>query len=121
MIIRRGGTLCLQKTLQQAPRCFGVTPRLQDLIKDIAVLIDRPPKPVLFPSDADDDLVEMPDVVAARPLTTEPACVVPPELQSPAPHRLIGDDDTALQQHLLHQAEAQGKPNIWRGGNRWRL
>jgi hypothetical protein len=39
---------------------------LEDLIENIAVLIDRPPQPTLAAADGDDDLVEMPDVAATR-------------------------------------------------------
>jgi len=43
---------------------------LDDFIEDVAVLIDRPPQPMLAAADGDDDLVQMPDVAAA--LSQEP-------------------------------------------------
>ena len=101
--MRLGGQPCFfQKTRQQAPCRLCVTSRLHDLIQDIAVLIDGAPQPVLLAADTDDDLVEMPDVMPARPLAPEAAGVIPPELHRPAPHGLIGDDDATFQQHLLH-------------------
>jgi hypothetical protein len=39
---------------------------LEDFIEVIAGLIDRPPQPTPAAADGDDDLVEMPDVAAAR-------------------------------------------------------
>lgn len=42
-----------------------------------------------------------------RPLCAR--CSIPPEFQRPAPQRLIGDGNAALQQHLLHRAKGQGK------------
>ena len=35
-----------------------------------------------------------------------------PELQSPAPDGLIGDDKAALEQHLLNQPQAQREPKV---------
>jgi hypothetical protein len=67
---------------------------------------------MLLSGDGDDDFVEVPKVAAARPLALQAAGVIPPELQGPAPHRLVGDGDAALQKHLLHQAKAQGKAEI---------
>jgi hypothetical protein len=40
---------------------------------------------VRLSTDADDDLVEMPDVVAAGPLALEPANEIMTELESPTP------------------------------------
>src|SRR6516164_7682897 len=102
-------TLLLEKTRQQALCRLGVASRLDDFIEDIAVQIDRPPQTKLAAADGDDDLVEMPDVAATRLLTLEATGIIQPEFQGPAPHRLIGEDDAALQQHLLHQPKAQGE------------
>jgi hypothetical protein len=52
---------------------IGVASRLDDFIEDISVLIDRPPQPMLFAADGDDDLVEVPDIAAARALALEAA------------------------------------------------
>src|SRR6185503_17292953 len=71
--------LLFQKTRQQAPCRLGVTPRLDDFVEDLTVLIDRPPQPVLLAADGDHGLVEVPDVVAARPLAPEAAGVIPSE------------------------------------------
>src|SRR6516164_6211466 len=80
-------TLLREKTLQQAPCCLGVASRLDDFIADVAVLIDRSPQPVLLAADADHDLVEVPDVVAARRLVLEAAGVVLTKLHRPTSHR----------------------------------
>lgn len=104
--------LLLQKTLQQAPRGLGVAPCLKDLVEEIAIVIDRPPKPVLLVPDGDDNLIEMSDVARARLLAPKPASMVAPELWRPAPYRLVGSHDAALQQHLLDQTQAQGEAEI---------
>ena len=60
-----------QQTLQQALGRLGVAAVLDDLIEHIAVLINRPPQPVLLARDRDHDLIEVPDVAAARRLAPE--------------------------------------------------
>jgi hypothetical protein len=84
--------LLLEKTRQQALSCLGVASRLDDFIEDISVLIDRPPQPTPFAADGDDDLVEAPDIAAARSLALQAARVIAPELHRPPSHRLVGDD-----------------------------
>ena len=54
--------LLLEKAPQQALCRLGIASRLHNFIEDIAVLIDGAPEPVLLAADADDDLVEVPDV-----------------------------------------------------------
>jgi hypothetical protein len=101
-----------QEAPQQALGCRGIAARLHDLIKDVSILINGPPEPVLLASDGDRDFVEVPDVAAAWRLAPEAASVRRPELQSPAPDRLIRNEDAALEQHLLDQAQAQRKPEV---------
>jgi hypothetical protein len=49
------------------------------------------------------------DVMAARRLALASPSVVWAELQHPSADRLIGDEDTPLEQHLLKQPDAQRK------------
>ena len=71
---------------------------------------------------------EAPDIAAARSLALETASIIAPELHRPRSHRLVRDDNAALQQHLLDQAKAQREAKVQphrmrddRSGNRWRL
>jgi hypothetical protein len=48
----------------------------------------------------------------SRRLAPETARVRRPELQRPPADRLIGHEDTALEQHLLNQAQAEWEPEI---------
>ena len=113
MIIRRGGQPCfLNSRFSKRLAALVLRRRLDDLIEHIAVLINRPPQPVFLARDRDHDLVEVPDVAAAWRLAPEAASVRRPELQRPAADRLIGDDDAALEQHLLDQPQAQRKPEV---------
>jgi hypothetical protein len=63
--------LLLHQLGQQALGCLGVAVVLDDLVEDVSVLLDSPPKPVFSPSDSDDHLIQMPDVIRARLLATE--------------------------------------------------
>ena len=107
VIIRRGGQPCFRnETLQQALGGLGIAARLHDLIEHVSILINGSPQPVFLARDRDHDLIEVPDVVAAWRLAPEAAGVRRPELQRPSADRLIGDDDAALEQHLLDQPQA---------------
>ena len=113
VIMRRGGQPCFFNRRFSKRLAALVSRRaLDDLIEHIAVLIDSPPEPVLLAGDGDHDLVEMPNVAAAWRLAPETAGVRRPELQRPAADRLIGDDDAALEQHLLDQPQAQREPEV---------
>jgi hypothetical protein len=89
-----------------------VSRRLDDFIEDISVLIDRSPQPMLFAAADDDDLVKVPDIAAARSLALEAAGMIARELHRPPPHRLVGDDNSALVKHLLDQAKAQREAKV---------
>ena len=104
--------LLLEKTRQQTLCCLGVASRLDDFIEDISVRIDRPPQQMLFAADGDDDLIEVPDIAAARSLALQAAGIIAPELRRPSSHRLVGDDNAALLQHLLDQAKAQREAKV---------
>jgi hypothetical protein len=104
--------LLAQETPQQALGRFGITPRLDDLVEDVPILVDSPPEPMLLAGNRDHNLVEVPDIVAVWRLAPETASVRRPELQRPAANRLVGDNDAALEQHLLNQSQAQREPKV---------
>ena len=104
--------LLFQQAPQQTGRGLAVAPGLQNLVENIALLIDRAPEPMFLSGDADDDLIEMPDVAAAGPLALEPANEILAEFESPTPHGLVGDQDPALEEHFLDQAQAQRESEI---------
>lgn len=68
--------LFLQQVHQQSLGSFGVAAVLDDLIKDVSVLIDGPPKPMFLTGDADGDFIQMPDIVRAWTLPLELAGTV---------------------------------------------
>ena len=67
---------------------------------------------MLLARNANDHLVQMPDVVMAGRLTTQAARIFRPELLASSTNRLMGDHDAALQQHLLHEAKTQRKSEV---------
>jgi hypothetical protein len=85
---------------------------LDDFVKHVPVLIDSPPEPVFLASDADDDLVQMPNVVWAWRLATKAPDILWSELLPSPADGLIGDEDAALEQHLLDEPEAQRKSEV---------
>jgi hypothetical protein len=104
--------LLLQQAPQQAFGRFGIAPRLDDFVEDVSVLVNGSSEPIRLASERDHDLVEMPDVMAARRLAPEAASVRRPELPASSPDGLTGDDNAALEQHLLDQPQAQWKPEV---------
>jgi hypothetical protein len=104
--------LLAQQTFQQALGRLGVAARLDDLIKHVSVLVNGSSEPIRLASDRDHDLIQVPDITAARPLAPEAASVRRPELPAPSPDGLTGDDNAALEQHLLDQPQAQWKPEV---------
>src|SRR5208337_5356584 len=91
---------------------FLVAPALDDDIENKALLVDRPPEPVLRAGDGDHDLIEVPLVAAAGGSPTETVGEFPAEFQAPLPDRLVSDRDAASRQHLLNHAQAQWEPEI---------
>src|ERR1041385_7961812 len=83
----------------------GVHPHVENL----ALVIDGAPQVHSLSGDADHHLVEMPPLAwswaQASKSTGEPG----PELQNPAPHRLVGNLHAPLGQKLFDIAVAQGK------------
>src|ERR1700723_706239 len=67
---------------------------------------------MLLAADGDEDLVEAPDIAAARSLALQAADIIAPELHRPPSHGLVGDDYAALQQHLLDQAKTQREAKV---------
>jgi hypothetical protein len=67
---------------------------------------------VLLTSDADDHLIQIPYVMRTWLLAAEAPGISRPELLTPAPDRLVRDDDAALEKHLLDKPEAQRKSEV---------
>ena len=108
----RGSTLLLEELAEQA---FGgrlVAPALDENIENEAVLVGGMPEPMLVPSDADDNLIDVPFVAPARRALTDAIGEFSAEFKAPLPDRLVRHRDAAGGQHLLHHAQAQREPKI---------
>lgn len=108
----RCDTLLLQKTGQQSPGSLGVAAVLIDFVEHIPVLIDGPPYPMFPAGDGDDDLVQVPHIVAAGLLAAKATRIIWAELLSPAADCFLGDGNAALQQQFFDKAQAQRKPKV---------
>ena len=94
----RHSTLPLEELVEQAFGGLLVTPALDENIENQPVLVDGTPGPMLFPGDADDDLIQVPFVAPARRALTDA------EFEAPLPDRLLRYRDAAGSQHLLDHA-----------------
>ncbi len=64
---------------------------LKENVQHTPVLIDCSPQPVLLNRNSDYDLVQMPDIVAARRLAFEAAGVIRTKLQGPLADSLVDE------------------------------
>jgi hypothetical protein len=101
--------LLLQQAGEKPLGGLGIAAGLDDFVEHIAILIDRPPQPVLPAGDRYHDLVEMPDIVRPGRLSPKALRIVRAELPRLAPDRFVEDEDAPLEQHLLDQPQAQRK------------
>jgi hypothetical protein len=106
----RWAALLSQVTGQQAHDRLGVAAPLDDAIEHIPILIHGAPQPVRLAGNRDHDPIEMPYVARAWRPAPEAASIIWPELLAPSTDCLLGDDDTALEQHLLDQPQARWEP-----------
>ena len=101
-----------QQPAQEALGCLLVAPALHQHVEHDAVLIDRPPQPVLLTGDGDHHLVEVPLIAA----TGQPAADLVgeglAELPGPLPYRLMADKNAAGGQHFLDHTQAERKAEI---------
>jgi hypothetical protein len=108
----RRASLLAQEPRQQPPRRLCVPVDLHDLIEDISLLIDSAPEIAFLAIDADDDFVEMPNIVAAGRLTLQATGVFGAKFDGPTSYCFVGYENAALKQHFLDQTQAQGKSEI---------
>jgi len=104
--------LLLHQPDQKTPGSLGVAASLDDLVENVAVLVDSTPKPMLAAADRHHDLVQMPYISRTRRFPTQAPGIIWPELLRPTADGLIGNDDAAFQKHLFHMTQAQWKPEI---------
>jgi len=92
----RRETLFPEQLTHQPQRRPLVASTLNQHIENLALVIDSAPQIHLPAGDPHDHLVEMPPIGRARAGPTEPTRNPGPELQNPAPHRLVRKFQPAL-------------------------
>jgi len=98
VMIRLSADLCfLRKSDKQPLGGLGVAAGLDDLIKNISVLVNGTPKPMFSSADGNHDLVQMPDIMTRRFLAAQLPGIGGAELPAPSADRFIGNNDAALQ------------------------
>ena len=108
----RRETLFLEELAHQ-PDCRPlVAPALNQHVENLALVIDGAPQVHPFASNPDHHLVEVPAIARAWAGPSKPSGKTGPELQNPAPHRLIGNLQAALGQEIFNVAVAQCEAEI---------
>src|SRR5260370_24127941 len=102
----RCSILLLEELAEQTFGGLLVAPALDENIENEAVLVDGTPEPMLFPGEADDDLIEVPFVATARRAPADPVGEFPAEFEAPLPDRLCRHPDAAGRQPPLHRPHA---------------
>lgn len=65
-----------------------------------------------LPAERDKDFIDMPNITKPALPTLEASAVLGPELQSPTPDRLIGNDDASFCEQVFNIPEAHRKPVV---------
>lgn len=115
----------MQKPRQHAPCGLGIAADLDDVVENVAVLIDSAPEVALLAIDRDNDFVMAPNVPPALRLGFQATGAIGAKFHRPTPDCFVGYDNAALEQHFLDEAYAQREPKVkpdgMCGGNRWCL
>lgn len=78
-----GLAILCDQLCQKALGGFGVATCLNQNIKGITIGINSPPEPVLYATNRDDNLVQMPLVVWPRPVSSDTSGKMRPKLVNP--------------------------------------
>jgi hypothetical protein len=96
-----------EELAKESFRCLCVASALHEDIEYVAILIYCSPEVMLFASNGEDYLVQMPDIAAARATTAQFVGVRLPECEAPLPHCFMGHDNPALRQEVLNIAKTE--------------
>jgi hypothetical protein len=98
-----------QQPFEEALRCLGVSPGLNQDVEHNAILIDGTPEVMLHALDTDEDFIHVPLVARSWPAASQAVGETGGELLAPPPNRLAGDDDATFSQGQLNitQTEAE--------------
>jgi hypothetical protein len=79
----RQASLLLHQPDQETLGSLGVAPALDDLVENVAALIDRAPQPVLPPANRHDHFIQMPHIAGPSRFPPQTASIIPAELLRP--------------------------------------
>src|SRR3954447_11582664 len=108
----RHAGLPLQQLAKQALGGLFVPPALDENVEHEAVLVDRPPEPVLLAADHQAHFIEVPLVSRVWQLAADLVGEALAELARPLAHGFMAHVDAAGGQHLFHHAQAQRKAEV---------
>ena len=97
---------------QQFQRRRGVPFPLHYKVQHLALVIDGPPQVHPLAADLADHLVQMPARRRRHPAPLQAPGELGPELDRPAPDRLVADVDAALGEQLLNVPKAEREAEI---------
>ena len=104
--------LALQEFATEALRRTTVTPRLDEDIDHVTVLIHGTPQILPLAVDRDKDFVQKPRIPESTLSPLQALCLVGIELPTPLSDGLVGNDDSALGKKIFHIPKAQAKPIV---------
>lgn len=79
----------LRWAYQQSLGSLGAAELRDHLIKDVSILIDGSPKPILLTNVADDDFIQLPDIIWAMTFSLPPMGIVRAEFQFSSSKNLL--------------------------------
>src|SRR4051794_6149286 len=108
----RRPALALEELAQEALGGPLVAPALDQHVEYDAVLVARPPQPVLLARDLDLDLVQVPLVAGTGQPPADLVREALAELERPLPHGLVADRDAAGGQQLLDHPQGEREAEV---------
>ena len=102
----------LNQTLQKSPRCLCIAVFLNQNVQCIPVRINGTPQPVFLTIDLDDNLIQMPFVRWARPVTFDAIGEMSTKTVHPKPDGFAANIHAALGKEIFYIRSAQCKAVI---------
>lgn len=97
VIVRLAATFAGRRpTRSQSPGRLGIATALNDLVEDIAILIDRSPEPMFPGADGNHNLVQVSDTVSETHISAQSVRVCRAELAAASMDRSVRQGDTTL-------------------------
>jgi hypothetical protein len=110
----------IQQASEETLRCISFAAFLNEDVERNTILVHGAPKKKwLHTLDPDEYLVHVPLVPRPRPSVVQAVGKALAEFLAPAPHRLIGHDNTTFSQEQLDIAQRRLRLNTWYNQTAW--